>query len=348
MQLEQDLCLEYENTCLQEEMLWMQKSRDTWIKLGDRNTAYFHSKTIARRRRNRILTIQDHEGVWQSDAETLKGMTQSFFRDLYSAPEEPLPPYHIRGHFPTLPNDAYSSLARDITLEEVRKGIFDMSPLKAPGEDGLPALFFQNQWETTSPTIFKLVQDAFRNKVLPPAINRTMITLIPKLEHPKSLRDFRPISLCTVAYKVITKIVANHIKCLLPNLILPYQTSFITGRNITDNIIIAQEAIHSMRQKRGRVGWLAIKVDLEKAFDRLRWEFIADTLRDVGFPCDLIDLTMACISSSSMKVLWNGQPSESFQPSRGVRQGDPLSPYIFVLCMERLSQAIEAEVNKGT
>lgn len=133
----------------------------------------------------------------------------------------------------------------------------------------------------------------------------------------------------------------------MPQLILPYQSSFIAGRSITDNVIIAQEIIHSMRLKKGKRGWVAVKVDLEKAFDRLRWDFIEDTLNDAGLPSNLINVIMTCISTASMQILWNGSPTEEDRPSRGVRQGDPMSPYVFVLCMERLSQAINLHVNKG-
>ena len=108
-----------------------------------------------------------------------------------------------------------------------------------------------------------------------------------------------------------------------------------------------QEAIHSMRCKKGVTGWMAIKLDLEKAYDRMRWEFIQDTLSKMRLPASLIDVIMHCISSSSLNVLWNGAPTELFKPTRGNRQGDPLSPYLFVACIERLSQLIEASCAEG-
>ena len=171
--------------------------------------------------------------------------------------------------------------------------------------------------------------------------------LIPKVDHPENLSQFRPISLCNVRYKLITKVVANRLKCFMPKLIGPMQSSFVPGRHITDNIIIAQEAFFSMNRKKGKVGWMAIKVDLEKEYDRLNWGFIEDTLKDVGIPIKMLSVIMRCISSSSMRLLWNGQPTEEFVPSRGIRQGDPLSPYIFVLCMERLAHLISTKVQNG-
>ena len=137
-------------------------------------------------------------------------------------------------------------------------------------------------------------------------INKTLITLIPKVANPVRLQEFRPISLCTVIYKIISKVLSNRLKPLLPNLILQKQSSFVGGRNITDNVIIAQEVIHSMRSKKDVEGWMAIKVDLEKAYDRLRWDFIEDTLKDAGLPSKFVQAAMLCISSCSMQILWNG------------------------------------------
>ena len=192
-----------------------------------------------------------------------------------------------------------------------------------------------------------MVRNVFSGSELSHEINSTGIVLIPKVESPKSMSQFRPISLCNVWYKLITKVVANRLKSIMPKLIGPLQSSFVSSRHITDNIIIAQEAFHSMNNKKDKVGWMTIKVDLEKTYDRLNWGFIEDTLKDTGIPSRLQNVIMRCISSSSMRLLWNGQPIKEFKPSRGVRQGDPLSPYIFVLCIERLAYLISAEVPKG-
>ena len=120
-----------------------------------------------------------------------------------------------------------------------------------------------------------------------------------------------------------------------------HQSSFIAGRQSCDNIIVAQEVIHSMKKKTGRVGWMMVKVDLEKAYDRLEWSFIYETLCLVGIDDKLCSAIMSCITTSSFQVLWNGEGSNTFRPKRGIRQGDPISPYIFTLCMERLNHVIQ-------
>lgn len=105
-----------------------------------------------------------------------------------------------------------------------------------------------------------------------------------------------------------------------------------------------QEVIHTMKRKQGIKGFMAIKIDFEKAYDRLRWKFIRDTLLQMNLPILLVETIMECVCSASMRVLWNGEPSASFKPSQGIRQGGPLSPYLFVMCMERLYQRIEEAI----
>lgn len=102
--------------------------------------------------------------------------------------------------------------------------------------------------------------------------------------------------------------------------------------------------VHSLKLKRGKTGWMVRKINLEKAYDRLRWSFIKDTLEEVRIPNTIVRLIMKCVSSSSLQVMWNGGFTEEFCPSRGVRQGDPISPYLFVLTMERLGHVIKKTV----
>lgn len=195
--------------------------------------------------------------------------------------------------------------------------------------------------------ICELVLKAFLEPKTIRNFNQANIVLIPKVDSPMSVRDMRPISLCNVSFKIITKLIASRLRGIMEFIIGQQQCSFIAGRTSCDNIIIAQEAIHFMRSKLGRKGYVALKVDMEKAYDRLDWKFLEKTLHDIGLQDHLIKVIMTCITSASMKVLWNGEEGSTFQPSRGVRQGDSLSPYLIVMCMERLSHLIQAEVGNG-
>ena len=173
--------------------------------------------------------------------------------------------------FPAIPSSYASLLSSDISSDEVKNALFAMKPLKSPGIDGLHAMFFQSQWNVVGPSLTKFVQDLWKGEPLDPFFNRTLISLVPKVPSASSLKDFRPISLCSIVYKLVTKTISNRLKDLMPSLISHHQTSFVHGHSIIDNIIISQEVVHSMRIKKGKGGWMAIKIDLEKTFDRLRW-----------------------------------------------------------------------------
>lgn len=133
----------------------------------------------------------------------------------------------------------------------------------------------------------------------------------------------------------------------MTKLISPFQSAFVPGRQITDNIVIVQEVLHTMKQKGRSKPLVVVKIDLAKAYDRLRWSFIRSVLMDFNLPHNVVEVIMNCITTSKMRTLWNGTMTDSFEPSRGIRQGDPLSPYLFVLCMECLTYIIEEAVAVG-
>ncbi|KAK9990873.1 hypothetical protein SO802_025858 [Lithocarpus litseifolius] len=174
-------------------------------------------------------------------------------------------------------------------------------------------------------------------------LNETLISLIPKCQSPASLNNYRPISLCNTVYKMVTKIIVGRLRPFLDKLISPIQAAFVPGRRGLDNVVIAQELIHSIDLKKGNNSFMAIQVDLAKAYDRLEWNFIHKVLRAFHFPDGLISLIMSYISSSSLSILFNGGKLDKFQPTRGIHQGDSLSPYIFLLCMKFLGYLIDKE-----
>ncbi|XP_050229329.1 uncharacterized protein LOC126678474 [Mercurialis annua] len=341
--LEEKLSKDLEDTLYQEELLWIQKSRCDWVVDGDRNTAYFHRRTSTRRRKNKIWALKNEHGQLVDNPDTLKEMATEYYSKLFTKEVDAYTSLPCQGLFPVLENRLSDQLACAVSDDDIKKAVWHMHPLKAPGVDGLHALFYQSQWPTIGDKVCSFIHGIFNGKPFPPEINKTLITLIPKCDNPDYLKDYRPISLCNVLYKVITKIIANRLKKIMPHIIGPTQTSFVEGRHITDNIILAQEALHTMRKKKGRKGYMVIKLDLEKAYDRVSWDFLHDTLRDIGIPSYLSSVIMSCVSSTSMSILWNGCNLEAFSPSCGIRQGDPISPYLFVLCIERLAQMINME-----
>lgn len=211
-----------------------------------------------------------------------------------------------------------------------------MNPWGAPGPDGFQPGFFKANWGILGPDIIKATQDFFRTGIMEKDFNHSFITLIPKISTPQTPADFRPISLSNTIYKLISKILANRLKPLLNRLISPNQSVFLPERQITDNIIIAHELIHSMKTSKKKKGFLALKIGLLKAFDRVEWPFIKKALTSFGFSDCWVNLIFQCISTTSYSILLNGSPGPNFSTSRGLRQGDPLSPYLFLICMEVL------------
>lgn len=238
-------------------------------------------------------------------------------------------------------------LEMELGDEEVKRAVFEMDKSKTAGIDGFNASFYQFNWEVIGSSVCKMVRKTFQKGRVDPNINKSMIVLIPKVAKPESFHQLRPISLINVGAKIFSKVVANRIRRVMPLLVSSAQSSFVPGRNIVDNIITAQEAIHSMGSMKGVRGWMAIKIDLTKAYDMISWSFIEETLSDAKIPPLLSQVIMSALKTGTTRVVWDGLVGEEFAPSGGVRQGDPVSPYVFVLCMERLSQAIELKVQEG-
>jgi hypothetical protein len=239
-------------------------------------------------------------------------------------------------------------LLQPCTPEEVSQALQHMGPLKAPGPDGFSADFYQQNWGIVGDEVCRAISKFISIGVMDLEINATHIVLVPKKPKPTSVSDFRPISLCNVIYKLTSKVLANRLKGVLPFIILANQSAFIPGRLISDNILAAYETLHSMETHHwGKVGYVAVKLDMSKAYNRVEWRFLDEVMRRMGFARKWRELIMQCIQSVNFFVLINGQKTENFQPSRGIRQGDPLSPYLFIICAEAMSNLLAQAENSG-
>ena len=339
--LEKELQQEYSHILYQEEMLWYQKSREMWVKFGDKNNSFYHTQTIIRRKKNKIHSLHLPNGSWTSDCDILQD-----FKDFFTKTQPHQNRTYNIGNHPTIDDLGALSLTKPVTKVEVLDALNTMKPYKAPGPDGFRCIFFKQYWHIIGDDIFQMVQSAFETGNFDPQISDTLIALIPKVDPPSTFKDFRPISLCNTVYKLITKVLVHRLRPILNVLIGPYQSSFLSGRGTTDNSIVLQKLVHFIRKTKRKKGFMAFKLDLEKAFDNVNWDFLYNCLHNFGFPNITTKLIMHCVSSFTFSILWNGNKLLQFKPTHGLRQGDPLSPYLIILCMEKLSVAIHDAVNQ--
>ena len=162
-------------------------------------------------------------------------------------------------------------------------------------------------------------------------LNHTFITLIPKKKNPEYASEFRPISICNVLYKIFSKILANKLKKILPKIITEHQSAFTKSRLISDDILVAFESLHSMQKHIGNDDFMAIKLDMSKAYDRVEWPYLEAMMRKMDFTEQWINLIMLYVSTASYSILVNGEPNGMINPLRSIRQGDQLSPFLFLI-----------------
>ena len=324
-----------------EEIMWHQRSRMQWMMLGDRNTRYFHSKALDRKRKNAISRIMDENGIWHETKEGIANVVMYYFEKLYTTSY----PSHILEITDTIPTKVSSemnqSLIKDFTKEEVLAALKQMHPTKAPSPDDMSAIFFQKYWDVVGNDVTSMVLNVLNCNKSIVEINKTYITLVPKTKSPTKMTEYKPISLCNVVYKLISKVLANRLKVTLPQLITENQSVFLSERLITDNVLVAFEVMHYLEHKRdGKDCYMAVKLDMSEAYNRVKWGFIEKVMERMGFHERWIALVMHCISTISYSILMNGVAYGSIIPTRGLRQGDPLSLYLFLLCTDGLSSLI--------
>lgn len=254
----------------EEEHFWRQKSRISWLREGDKNTKFFHTYVKGRRVHNRIRNLQRNDSSWTSSEDEVVKEISDYFKDLFSSGGRGDMSDILDGIPNSITQDMNNNLTKVVEEKEIHDALFSMNSEKSPGQDGMTPLFFQKFWSIIKKDIIPAIQAFFTSGFMLKSINHTIISLIPKIQNPISLKHFRPISLCSVLYKIISKILANRLKVVLHKCISKTQSAFIPGRQILDNVMVAHEYMHYLKNKRqGKNGYMAVKLDMAKAYDRV-------------------------------------------------------------------------------
>ncbi|GJZ46414.1 RNA-directed DNA polymerase, eukaryota, reverse transcriptase zinc-binding domain protein [Tanacetum coccineum] len=317
---------EYIEASKDELSLLQQKAKIQWLKEGDKNTAFFHNMIKARRNESRVESIKDEYGKVYEGSNVAEKFVLHFKKFL----GESMPVKNIEEDlFINKINDEdVVKMTEEVTNDEIKSAIFDIDSNKASGPDGFSSEFFKKAWEVVGKDVCLAVKEFFGSGKILGEINATLIALIPKINTPSKVSDFRPIACCNVIYKCISKILTNRIKNGLSKIMNINQSAFIPGRHIQDNILIAQELLRGYNRK-NRPKRCAMQIDIQKAYDTVNWSFLESILVKFGFPQKMVKWIMACITSSAFSICLNGEVHGFFKGGRGQSQGDPISPYLF-------------------
>ncbi|GAU32797.1 hypothetical protein TSUD_152460 [Trifolium subterraneum] len=290
-----------------------QKFRLIWLKDEDANSKIFHGMMTSRRRCNALSSVLVDGDV----VEGVAGIREAVF-------------HHFDNHFrlvnivqPQIDNLQFSSInASDAYYLEKP---FDEVEVKQTGD------------------LMRFLLEFYANGKLVKGSNRTFIVLIPKVANPQRISDFRPISLVGCMYKILAKVLANRSKLVMDTVISEPQSTFVKGRQIMDGILIANEVVDDAKKLKKE--FILFNVDFEKAYDSVEWDYLNSVMAKMGFSVKLRQLIMTCVSTTTASVLVNGSPIEEFCIGRGLRQGDHLSPFLFLIAAEGLNVMLKASVD---
>ena len=204
--------------------------------------------------------------------------------------------------------------------------MFSIPSNKAPGLDGYNSHFFKAAWHIVGGDVIKSIRDFFRIGKLLKEISVTTLTMVPKIQTPSRVGDYRPIACCSTLYKCISKLLCSRLSLILPDIVSPNQGAYVKGRSIMHNTLICQDMMRFYRPSETQPCCM-FKLDVKKAYDTVDWDFMTQFMEAIGFPGHFIRLIRTCITSPQYSLLINGCPSTPIHPSRGLRQGDPLSPF---------------------
>ncbi|XP_042519177.1 uncharacterized protein LOC122092947 [Macadamia integrifolia] len=326
------------------EKLWAEKAKIRWMKQGDRNSKFFHLSAKMRRIRNTIRCLKKQDGTIVEGREQLGDYIVQFFEDFHKATPT-IDHVDLLNSIPTVlqPNDIFflDSIPGD---EEIKKAIWELDPDSSPGPDEFTGDFFRRCWNIVEREVCSATRHFFSSSHMPKGINNNFLVLIPKVEGASSLDKFRPLCMGNFFCKIISKVMALRLEKFLPRLISEEQGAFQKGKLIHSNISLASELANMMFAST-RGGGLGLKIDIKKAYATISWHFLFLVLRKFGFSEKWVTWLHQMLISTKISIMVNEGPQGYFDVERGLRQGDPISPLLFIIAEEVLSRGIKSLIH---
>ncbi|KAL4318837.1 hypothetical protein GQ457_18G015900 [Hibiscus cannabinus] len=327
----------------QDEREWLQKSRLKWFEAGDKNTRNFHIVASTRRRKISIDKLSVGSRV-VTEPEKIKAEVEDHFQKIYNNVNN-IKAEHLNCNLKVLSVEDANKIEEPFSIDEIWSVLLATDGSRAPGPDGFNMNFLKRFWLDLKEEICQFFSDFYHGKLSVRPYNHSFIVLISKTDNPASLEDYRPISLVGSVYKLLAKVLAARLNRVSNDVIGESQFAFCPGKQITDCSLIANEII-DYTKRRGLSG-VVFKVDFRKAYDSVDWAFLIFVMKKMGFGSRWCSWIQDCISSTMISVLVNGSSTKSFNISRGLRQGCPLSPILFNLVAEALSSLLHKAVSCG-
>ncbi|GJT23825.1 RNA-directed DNA polymerase, eukaryota, partial [Tanacetum coccineum] len=320
-----------------------QKAKIKWAIEGDENSKYFHGVINKKRGRFTVRGVMAN-GTWLDSHNSVKMEFFEHFKNRFDKPG--VCGIQLVSEFPNrLSTDQKEFLEGEVSNAEIKKAVWDCGIDKAPGPDGFTFGFYRRYWNLIEKDVVDAIRWFFEFGNIPKGGNSSFISLIPKIPNANMVKDFRPISLIGSVYKIIAKILANRLVMVVGDLVNEIQSAFVADRQILDGPFILNELVQWCKAKKKQT--MVFKVDFEKAYDSVRWDFLNDVMKKFGFGEKWCNWIRKCLQTSRGSVLVNGSPTQEFQFYKGLKQGDPLLPFLFILVMESLHTSFQRVVEGG-
>ncbi|GKV46692.1 hypothetical protein SLEP1_g53669 [Rubroshorea leprosula] len=286
----------------------------------------------------------DDKGTWIDDPDQVKLIILDHFKNQFSSQPQNRPSLeHMFSN--RLSRNDREMLEAEFTNEEIKEAVFSCASDKAPGPDGFNFHFIKSVWSTIEGDITNFIKEFHKYGRLVRGINASYITLVPKKKNPTTLKEYRLVSMVGSLYKILAKVLANRLRKVIGKVISMTQSAFLEGRQLIDSVLALNELVHDLKRRK-EMGIL-FKVDFEKAFDSVDWDYLDSMQSSLGFGDKWRGWIKECLTSAFVSILVNGSPTQEFKMQKGLRQGDPLSPYLFLIAAKGLHALVHEAVKKN-